>query len=222
MQRRILCSIYAYEIPLLENSKLYKISAPGAMNIVVVSLAFVFLLVFFILYFVYGVGEDGHLLSVSMVVSKNKPVGTFVLSISNMLMFMCLYPEYEAFAWMQWILGQFVISYNTDKYEAIHTFFFWVLSAIDILVVINLMVNHKMLYYALPFFLVIFLFAIFIVFNVLAYNVFTYNEKNTDNPLMHTLQSILEISFLFSVFFFLTSYYYINIYPLEPLCKIPQ
>lgn len=192
------------------------------MNGIVISLISILFLVFFILYFFYGIGPDGHLRSLSMVVCQNKPIGGFVLSLFNIFLFLCLYPEYEPYAWLQWILGQIVVSYNTDEYEAVHTFFFWVLSAIDILVIINLAINHSMWYFAVPFFLVIIVFAVFIIFNVLAYGVFTYHEKTTDNPIMHTVQSVLEISFLFSIFFFLLCYYYLYLLPFSPLCKIPE
>lgn len=192
------------------------------MNAIVISLIALLFLVFFVLYFIYGIGPDGHLRSLSMVVCQNKPIGTFALSLFNIFLFLCLYPEYEPYAWLQWILGQIVVSYNTDEHEAIHTFFFWVLSAIDILVIVNLSINHSMWYFALPLFFVILVFACFIVFNVLAYGVFTYHEKTTDNPLMHTIQSVLEISFLFSIFFFLLCYYYMHLLPFTPLCKIPE
>lgn len=192
------------------------------MHVVVVTLGLFTVVSFVILYLLYGRGDDGHLLSVSMVVSKHKPAGGIVLNIINILFFMCLYPEYEHYAWLHWVLGELVIHFNTDEHECIHTGFFWILSALDILIVINLTLNHKLLYFALPLFLVIFLFAIFIVFNVLAYGVFTYCEKNTDNPLMHTIQSILEISFLFFTIFVLVTYYYKDLYPLSPLCKIPN
>jgi len=191
------------------------------MHVVVVTLALAAFVLFVILYCMYGVGKDGHLLSLSMVVSTYKPLGGFFLNVMNLLLFMCLYPEYEHYAWIHWILGELIICYNTDEHECLHTGFFWILTVLDIMIVINLTLNHKMLYFAVPLIIVVSIFAIFIVFNVLAYGVFTYCEKNSDNPLMHTIQSILELSFLATIVFFFVTYYYKDLYPLGSLCKIP-
>lgn len=204
-----------------QTSKYIEYLSNTHMNAVVISILLVLFIFFLILYFVFGIDENGHLLSVSNVVNRNKPLGNLILSSINLFLFLCLFPEYEPFSWLHWVLGQYIVSYNTDQNDLIYMFLLCVLSAIDLLVIINLSINHDMFFFAIPFFLVILVFLIFIIFNLLAYGVFFYHGSSSEHPLMQTIQSVLEISFLFAIFFFLSCYYYLHLLPLEPLCKFP-
>jgi len=161
----------------------------------------------FALYWYDGWGEDGHLLSISMVACKERPLGCFALCSLNVIFFLILYVEYYFVAWASWVLLTGVISYHTDRHEQLHTALFWLLSVLYIGAVPYIASQHQLWVYVVPFFATIGIYALFILYSLAFRGVITYAEQHKGDEFLHGLQSLLEILFVASVCVFLVSYH---------------
>jgi len=179
----------------------------GAMDPVDILFAAYFVITLLCLYYESGIHpEDGHIQTISMVVAKDKPFGHMALAVLNVRLFVILKGEYLAVAWLSWSLLAFVISFDTDVHEAVHTAFFWALSAVYMATVAWIASTHDMWMYTAPLGLVIVLFAVQIVYNVAWKGIITYSERHKGDVIMHSVQSLLELSFALSIGFFFFSY----------------
>jgi len=73
----------------------------------------------------YRLDEHGEIRSISAMICQFRPLGHFVMSLGNLMLFEIMTLEHKEVAWVYWCALQLVLSFDIDEHKNWH--FFWLL-----------------------------------------------------------------------------------------------
>lgn len=67
--------------------------------------------------------EDNEIRSISAMICQLKPLGHFVMSLGNLILFEVMSLEHKEIAWAYWVALQLVLCFDVDEYKQLHFLF---------------------------------------------------------------------------------------------------
>lgn len=135
-------------------------------------LSYVLIGSYFVMLWPYGfkslrLNENGEIRSISAMICQLRPVGHFLMSLMNLIVFEIISLEHKEVAWAYWCALQLVLCFDMDENQKLHLLFLLVYIAMLLLFWGFVTANHDIVNWVIPMWVLTGLFTTIWFFNML-------------------------------------------------------